>query len=274
MEFNNGLKMKKIFLSFFYIYSYAYNSQPTIILVHGALLTSSVWEPVQSYLQNNGLNVATIDTPGRVKDGIDPKSATLTAAVTKLCKVINAQDNSVLLVAHSQAGSIITQATHTCGEKIKGLVYIAAVVPFPNEIVFSLLSEENNYNFDIAAPIDNDLGVSIPNLKGPLKELFIGNVSDEDANHAINNMVSEPIILGESSLHYDLNKLKMIPKFYVKTLKDKIISPETQNKYISRIEFKSIYSIDSGHSPFVTHPHLLAKYLEEIIYYLNNEVKK
>jgi len=270
--------MKKIFLalclSLFCLYSYAHNSQPTVILVHGALLTSSIWEPVQSDLQNDGFNVVTIDAPGRAKDEIDPNSATLTAAVTKLCKVINAQNNSVLLIAHSQAGAIITEATHACGEKIKGLVYVAAVVPFPNETVFSLLSEDDNHNFDLAAPIDNDLGLSIPNPKGPLKELFIGNVSDEDANHAINNMVPEPIIFGESLLYYDLNKFKMIPKFYIKTLQDKIISPETQNKYINRINFLTIYTIDSGHSPFVTHPHLLAKDIEEIVYYLNNEVMK
>jgi len=262
-----------LFLSFLYINSYAGNSRPTIILVHGALLTSSVWEAVQSDLQNDGFNVVTIDTPGRAKDGIDPKSATLLAAVTKLCKVINTQDNSTLLVAHSQAGAIITQAIVNCGEKIKGLVYVTAVVPFPSETVFSLLSEEDNHNFDLAAPIDNDLGVSIPNIQGPLKELFIGNVSDEDANHAINNMVPEPIIFGEGSLNYDLNKFKMIPKFYIKTLQDKIISPATQDKYISRLKFKSIYAIDSGHSPFVTHPHLLAKYLEEIVDYLNSEVR-
>ena len=90
----------------------------------------------------------------------------------------------------------------------------------------------------------------------------------------MNNMVPEPIIFGESLLYYDLNKFKMIPKFYIKTLQDKIISPETQNKYINRINFLTIYTIDSGHSPFVTHSHLLAKDLEKIVYYLNNEVKK
>jgi pimeloyl-ACP methyl ester carboxylesterase len=261
--------MKKLFLvlylSLLCMNTYANQLRPTIVLVHGALLTSSIWEPVQSYLQNDGYNVVTIDMPGRTKDGIEPKDATLTTAVSKLCKVINAQNNPSLLVAHSQAGAMITQATHDCGDNIKGLVYVAAVVPLPNEKVFSLLNDQDNQNFDLATTIDENLGLAIPNLKGPIKELFIGNAHDEDANHAINNMVPEPIILGDGTLHYDLNKFNKITKFYIKTSQDKIISPETQNKYINRINFKTIYTIDSGHSPFVTHPHLLAKNLEDII---------
>jgi hypothetical protein len=63
----------------------ASNHHPTIILVHGALLTSSSWAPVQSYLQNHGYNVVTIDTPGRANDKVKPDAATLTAATNKLC---------------------------------------------------------------------------------------------------------------------------------------------------------------------------------------------
>ena len=43
--------------------------KPTLILVHGALFTSSVWIAVQSYLQNHGYNVVTLDVPGRAGDG-------------------------------------------------------------------------------------------------------------------------------------------------------------------------------------------------------------
>lgn len=58
-------------------------SHPTMILVHGALFTGSVWAPVQTYLQDNGYPVITIDTPGRLHDEVAPQNATLSASSRK-----------------------------------------------------------------------------------------------------------------------------------------------------------------------------------------------
>ncbi len=254
-----------IFLFGLNTYSYAAPKHPTMILVHGALLTSSAWAKVQSALQNKEYNVVTVDTPGRTGDGVAPNEATLSAAAAKVCKVAKLQHGQVMLVGHSQAGAIITQATAVCREKIAGLVYVAAVAPASGEKAFDLLSEQDNLNFDLAAPIDFNKGVSIPNLNSPIKNLFIGmDVSDEDATLAVMNMVPEPIVLADESLRYDENFFKRIPKFYISTTKDQIISPATQNKYIHRLYLTSVYKIETGHSPFVTQPAQLANILMQI----------
>lgn len=259
--------MKKLlsFLALIFITTNTYAAHPTIVLVHGALLTSSVWAPVQSYLQNNGYNVVTVDTPGRVGDGVRPSDATLSAATAKICKVVELQHGAVLLAGHSQAGSIITQAINTCGNKIAGLVYVAAVMPLSGEKTFDLLSTQDNQNFDIAAPLDETKSVAIPNLKSPIKKLFIGDdATDADAALAVANMVPESIALGDESLSYNTSIFNSIPKFYIKTTKDQIISPETQNKYIQRQQFKGVYLLETGHSPFVTQPKQLATILAKI----------
>jgi pimeloyl-ACP methyl ester carboxylesterase len=259
--------MKKLLVLFAFLLTTAnaYAVDETFILVHGALLTSSVWAPVQSYLQNNGHNVVTIDTPGRVGDGVAPSDATLSAATAKICKVAELQHRGVILVGHSQAGAVITQAVDKCASKILALVYVAAVVPESGEKAFDLLSEQDNRNFDLAAPLDEKNGVSIPNLNSPIKKLFIGDdVSDIDANRAVANMVPESIALGNEYLHYNYFVFKDMPKFYIKTSKDQIVSPETQNKYIERTQFRGVYTLETGHSPFVTQPKQLANILEKI----------
>lgn len=237
---------------------------PTIVLVHGALLTSSSWAPVQSYLQNKGYNVVTVDMPGRVNDGIKPGDATLTAAADKVCKVVKLQEGPVMLAAHSQGGAIITQATKYCGANIKALVYITAVIPLPGEKAFDLFSETDNHNFDLVAPIDEKSGLAMPNLTAPIHQIFMADASDADAKRAINDMVAEPIILGDARLDYDAAAFANIPKFYVKTSKDLIISPATQDKYMKRQRFVSTTVFDTGHSPFVSQPHLLAQELMNI----------
>ena len=39
----------------------------------------------------------------------------------------------------------------------------------------------------------------------------------------------------------------------------KVISPETQDKYVNRLRFDKVFTLDTGHSPFVSQPHLLGK---------------
>lgn len=237
---------------------------PTIVFVHGALLTSSSWAPVQSYLQNRGYNVVTIDMPGRVNDGVKAENATLTAAAEKVCKIVNLQHTPVMLAAHSQGGAIITQATKYCGENIKALVYITAVIPLPGEKPFDLFSAEDNRNFDIVAPIDTNAGVAKPDLNAPIHQIFMADASDADAKRAINDMVAEPIILADARLDYDAAIFANIPKYYIETAKDLIISPATQEKYIRRQRLVSLTIMDSGHSPFVSKPALLGSILAKI----------
>jgi pimeloyl-ACP methyl ester carboxylesterase len=239
-------------------------THPTMVLVHGALLTSSSWAPVQSVLQNNGYNVVTVDTPGRVNDGVKPQEATLSAAVTKVCRVVNLQAKPVILVGHSQAGAIITEATEQCGKHIAGLIYVAAVVPKSGEKPFDMLSEQDNKNFDLSAPLDEKTGLSIPNPNGPVKSLFMGDATEADAKIAINAMVPESITLAYNALNYDEKNFQALPKYYIKTAQDLIIAPASQDTYINREKMNGVIILQTSHSPFVSQPRLLAEKLMEI----------
>lgn len=236
----------------------------TFLLVHGALFTSSVWSPVQTYLQNKGYNVLTVNTPGRLNDDVSPQQATLGAAVEKVCQIARSQQEPVILVGHNQAGAIITQATAYCPEYIKGLVYIAAVVPLPGERPFDVLSDEDNHNFDLSAPLDNHTGLSIPDPKAPIQSLFMADARDEDAQKAIANMVSEPIIFAYDILDYNLETFQTFPKYYIKTANDFIISPLSQNKFISRQTMNQVWTLVTGHCPFISQPDQVSELLMKI----------
>ena len=239
-------------------------THPTMILVHGALFTSSVWLPVQTYLQNKGYNVVTVDTPGRLNDGVSSQDATLNVAVEKLCHVANLQSEPVILVGHNQAGAIITQAIANCGPQIKGLVYIAAVVPWPGERPFDLLSDQDNKNFDLAAPLDNTTGLSIPDPQAPIHHLLMADATPDEAQHAFVNMVPEPIIFAYDRLDYNLLAFNQIPKFYLKTSNDLMISPASQDKFLHRQTMTETWTLNSGHCPFISQPNQVGKILGEI----------
>ena len=89
----------------------------TAVLVHGAFADGSCWQKVIPYLESAGLKVIAVQNP---LDSLDND-----VAATK--RAIRNAEGPVVLVGHSWAGAVITEAGND--EKVKSLVYVAAYVP-------------------------------------------------------------------------------------------------------------------------------------------------
>jgi pimeloyl-ACP methyl ester carboxylesterase len=231
--------------------------KPVFVLVHGALFSSSGWSKVQSLLQNRGFNVVTLDVPGRGNDGIDPISIQIQSAAEKVCKVVQLQDRPVVLVGHSQGGALITQATESCRSKIQSLVYMAAVVPLSGEIAFEGLHPERDNTFPKCVENQPETGIFKLKKEGPLEESFFQDLRAIDpiqADAALATMVSEPMGIGTTPLSYNQKLFQKIPKFYIEAAEDRILSLETQRRFQVSTPMKKVYSIKSGHSPFLSQP--------------------
>lgn len=88
-----------------------------IVLVHGAYADGSSWAKVIPLLRARGLNVVAVQNPlSSLADDV---------AATK--RAIARQDGPVILVGHSSAGMVITEAGND--PKVAGLVYISAIIP-------------------------------------------------------------------------------------------------------------------------------------------------
>src|ERR1700704_3372280 len=94
-------------------------SQPVknIVLVHGAFADGSSWAKVIPLLEARGLHVTAVQNPlSSLADDV---------AATK--RAIANQNGPVILVGHSWAGMVISEARND--PKVAALVYIAALVP-------------------------------------------------------------------------------------------------------------------------------------------------
>jgi pimeloyl-ACP methyl ester carboxylesterase len=96
--------------------------QPTVVLVHGAFADASSWNGVIERLQRQGYSVVAPANPLR---GLAADSA-------YLASVVNQLDGPVLLVGHSYAGALITNAA-TDASGVVGLVFVAAFAPDTDE---------------------------------------------------------------------------------------------------------------------------------------------
>ncbi len=89
----------------------------TVVLVHGAFADGSSWGKVIPLLEAKGLRVVAVQNP----------LSSLASDVDAAKRVIDMQPGPVVLVGHSWAGIVISQAG--VDDKVKALVYVAAFAP-------------------------------------------------------------------------------------------------------------------------------------------------
>jgi len=94
----------------------------TAILVHGAWADGSCWNNVILPLRKKGFNVTTAPIP----------LTTLTEDANALRRALERTTGTVILVGHAYAGAVISAVED---ERVKSLVYIAALAPDEGETV-------------------------------------------------------------------------------------------------------------------------------------------
>ena len=108
-------------------------SQPTVVLVHGAFADGSSWNGVIERLLAEGVQVTAPANPLR---GIFIDSAYIASYLDQI-------PGPVLAVAHSYGGAVITNAA-TNANNVVGLVYVAAFAPDEGETLGAIASNSRD----------------------------------------------------------------------------------------------------------------------------------
>ena len=97
-----------------------------IVLVHGAFVDQTSWQPVADILTKKGYNVTLVENP----------LTSLAADVDATRQALAKQNGKTVLVGHSWGGIVITQAGDD--PKVSALVYVSAFAPEVGESLASL----------------------------------------------------------------------------------------------------------------------------------------
>jgi pimeloyl-ACP methyl ester carboxylesterase len=115
------------------------------VLVQGPFADGSGWQEVYKILSKRGYQVSVVQIPlTSLKDDVDATN-----------RILDKQDGPVILVGHSWAGVVITEAG--LNPKVVGLVYVAALQPQKGENLLQLIS---------SFPPAPEFGVMDPDDKG------------------------------------------------------------------------------------------------------------
>jgi pimeloyl-ACP methyl ester carboxylesterase len=113
--------------------SSAYQSGPTVVLVHGAFADAGSWAPVTERLVSAGVPVMAIVNPLR---GVKSDAAYVASAINQI-------PGPVLAVGHSYGGMIITNAVPQT-QNVVGLVYVAAFAPDEGETLAGIVGRSKD----------------------------------------------------------------------------------------------------------------------------------
>jgi pimeloyl-ACP methyl ester carboxylesterase len=219
----------------------AEGGQPTVVLVHGAWADGSSWERVVPLLLAKGLRVVAVQNP----------LTSLADDVAATKRVIASQLGSVVLVGHSWAGTVITEAG--TDPKVSALVYVAAFAPDVGQ---------SSSDLGKAGPAPPGLTAVRPDGEGFLYLSARGVAKDfaPDLPAIESNVMAStqgPIaakILDEKVSHA---AWKSKPSWYVVAEQDRMIQPDLERAMAKKMNAKTT-SVASSHVVMLSHPNEVA----------------
>jgi pimeloyl-ACP methyl ester carboxylesterase len=232
----------------------------TFVLIHGGCHGAWCWYKVVPLLEKHGHTVIAPDLPGHGRDKTPVSAVTLQAYVEKVCHILNAQREPVVLVGHSMGGGTITQTAEYRPDKIKTLVYLTALLPANGESMGDVLQRNTasilpSYIVPAAEPGAMMIREEV------LAEAFYGDCSAEDVALAKLMLVPQATAPLRTPLQTSATNFGRIPRVFIECLRDHAHSLSFQRSVYAAFPGQQVIAMDTSHSPFFSAPAELAAHL-------------
>jgi pimeloyl-ACP methyl ester carboxylesterase len=207
-----------------------------VVLVHGLFADGSCWSEVIARLQAAGLNATSVQNP----------LTTLPEAVASARRVLDRRDGSTVLVGHSFAGMIVTEAgVHP---NVSALVYVAARAPDAGEDYTALAGTFPTPPATAGIVFDGD--------EGRLGEAaflrdFAGDLPEAKARvlYAVQEPFHRALLAGKTTQAAWRSK----PSFYAVSTEDRTINPDLERFMARRMGAKTI-EVKASHLSLISRP--------------------
>jgi pimeloyl-ACP methyl ester carboxylesterase len=207
-----------------------------VVLVHGAYADGSCWSDVIGRLQAAGLRATAVQNP----------LTSLADDVAATRRVLALQDGPAVLVGHSWAGMVISEAG--VDPKVASLVYVAARAPDAGEDYTALAAR-------FPRPPASD-GLVTSGGFAQLSEAaflndFAGDIDPVKARvlYAVQGRVSATLFASRTTQA----AWRTRPSWYAVSKQDRTISPELERFLAMRMKAKTI-EVDASHVSLISHP--------------------
>jgi pimeloyl-ACP methyl ester carboxylesterase len=222
-----------------------FSKNATVVLVHGAWADGSSWNHVILPLLDQGLKVICAPIP----------LTSLSDAAAALSRVLERTGGPVLLAGHAYGGAVIAAAT---GDKVRSLVYVAALAPDEGETVAEVFYREEPHA--LAPRLQPDAYGLIWMAQEGFQNAFAQNASDDVK--AVTASVQRPIAVRCIQEPAPKPLWRSKPSWFLIAEEDRMISPKTQRFMAERMAAKvRVHRVD--HTPLLTAPEVVVDIIRE-----------
>lgn len=220
---------------------------PSVVLVHGAYADGSSWADVIALLQRAGVQVTAVQNP----------LTSLADDVAATTRSLDAQPGSCVLVGHSWAGTVISEAGGH--PKVAGLVYIAARAPDAGEDYGALAGQYPTPPASAGLEFAEGFGKLSDDA---FLQHFANGVDPERARVllAVQGPVSQSLF-GSRTSHAAWHDR---PCWYAICRADQTTSPELEQFLAERMNATTV-EIASGHLAMISHARAVADLILEAV---------
>jgi pimeloyl-ACP methyl ester carboxylesterase len=216
-----------------------FTQNSAVVLVHGAWADGSCWTNVILPLEREGLQVICAPIP----------LTSFSDDVAVLNRAIERTSGPVILVSHAYAGAVIAA---TSDERVKALVYIAALAPDEGETVAKVFYRDEPHPDSPKLVPDKDGFIWMP--EEGFARAVAHNASAEQTK--IMAAVQRPISVQCIQEPAPAPGWKTKPSWFLIAEEDRMIPPKTQEFMARRMKAR-VRSSRVDHSPMYSAPKLV-----------------
>ena len=233
-------------------------SGAVLVPVHGANHSAACWQPTVDGLAGvaPGLEVLSVDLPGRGTSTIDLDDLTVGACVVHVVEQIDDADiDEVVLVGHSLGGIVVSGVAIRLGpDRVRRLVFLAATIPPDGGAVVDTLGRGMQFTVRVAAR--RRRLASYPRRLADAN--FCNGMSDLQRRFVLDNLVPDaPWLITEPVSRAGLSA--RIPRTWVLTTDDRAVSPDQQRRNIDHLGgVDEVIELATCHDAMVSAPGELA----------------
>jgi len=221
----------------------------TFLLVHGAWHGAWCWQRLGRVLDERAMPWAALDLPSSTSG--DP-TVDMNDDVAELRRVAG-DIGPVVLVAHSYAGAVVTEAAPAIDD-LRGIVYVAALVPRLGQTA-SDVTREYGRRSRLDETIRRDEGM-LRLEPAPASLALYGDCDEDTRTWAIDQISAQTFASFRTAR---TSPDAAVTSTYVICGRDQALPPPVQEAIALRCD--DVVRLDSDHSPFLSHPGLLADVL-------------
>ena len=218
----------------------------SVVLVHGAWADGSSWAKVIGPLAADGIHVVAAPLPlTSFRDDV--------AALDRTLERVKAP---IVLVGHAYAGAVIAA---TRDEKVKGLVYVAALAPDEGETVADVFNRDPSHPDAPELTPDDEGWIWLP-LNAFPKAFARQGTAEQQAILA----VQRPIKVQCIQQPVPKPGWKDRPSWFLVPEEDRMINPITQ-KFMAERMHATVHTHDTDHATPITRPQAVVDIIAEAV---------